>query len=167
MYLLCWFPSHSDQESKLTIGSKTVAQSQVTLDTFQETTAATMSELSGKVETIALAIDALSISGVDITQHDVEVVQRTLNEHGLLLKQCLLFCTSALNAAHASTSGTHVKHAKATNHARQIIGTLGSSEGNAQPVMVDTADADDAFQGIGVIQLAGLNKESLDFLAGK
>jgi hypothetical protein len=166
VYLLCWFPSHSDQESKLTIDSKTVAQSQVTLDAFQETTAATMSELSGKVETIALAIDALSISGVNITQHDVEVVQRTLNEHGLLLKQCLLFCTSALNAAHASTSSTHVKHAKATNHARQIIGTLGLSEGNSQ-VMVDTADADDAFQGIGVIQLAGLNKEGLDFLAGK
>jgi hypothetical protein len=166
VYLLCWFPSHSDQESKLTIDSKTVAQSQVTLDAFQETTAATMSELSGKVETIALAIDALSISGVNITQHDVEVVQRTLNEHGLLLKQCLLFCTSALNAAHASTSSTHVKHAKATNHARQIIGTLGPSEGNSQ-VMVDTADADDAFQGIGVIQLAGLNKEGLDFLAGK
>jgi hypothetical protein len=166
VYLLCWFPSHSDQESKLTIDSKTVAQSQVTLDAFQETTAATMSELSGKVETIALAIDALSISGVNITQHDVEVVQRTLNEHGLLLKQCLLFCTSALNAAHASTSSTHVKHAKAANHARQIIGTLGLSEGNSQ-VMVDTADADDAFQGIGVIQLAGLNKEGLDFLAGK
>jgi hypothetical protein len=134
VYLLCWFPSHSDQESKLTIDSKTVAQSQVTLDAFQETTAATMSELSGKVET--------------------------------LLKQCLLFCTSALNAAHASTSSTHVKHAKAANHARQIIGTLGLSEGNSQ-VMVDTADADDAFQGIGVIQLAGLNKEGLDFLAGK
>ena len=140
----------------------------MTLDTFQDTTAATMSELSGKVETIALAIDALSISGVDITQHDVEVVQRTLNEHGLLLKQCLLFCTSALNVAHASTSSTHVKHAKATNHARQIIGTLGPSEGNSQ-VMVDTADADGkgTFLGIGVIQLAGLNKEGLDFLAGK
>jgi hypothetical protein len=60
-----------------------------------------------------------------------------------------------------------MKHAKATNHARQIIGTLGPSEGNAHPVMVDTAEADDAFQGIGKIQLAGLNQAGLDFLAGK
>ena len=127
-----------------------------------------MSELSGKVEAIALAVDALSISGVNITQQDVEVVKRTLDEHGLLLKQCLSFCTSAMNAAHASTSGTQVKHAKAIEHARQIIGNLGSINAHAPPVAVDTAEASgSAFQAIGNTDLTGLNQEALNFLAGK
>jgi hypothetical protein len=145
-----------------------LSQSQTTLDSFQEITSTTMSELSGKVEAIALAVDALSISGVNITEQDVEVVKRTLDEHGLLLKQCLVFCTSAMSAAHVSTSGTQVKHAKAMEHARQIIGNFGAIKADAPPVVVDTAEAGgSSFQPIGNIDLTGLGQDALNFLAGK
>ena len=128
-----------------------------------------MSELSGKVEAIALAVNALSISGVNIKQQDFSVVKQKLDEHGLLLKQCLVFCTSAINAAHASTSGTQVKHAKAIEHARQIIGNLGAIKSDAPPVVVGTAEASGAgtFQGIGNLNFTGLNQETLNFFAGK
>jgi hypothetical protein len=127
-----------------------------------------MSEFSGMVEALNLAVDSLSISGVNITQQDVQVVTRKLDEHGQLLKQCLLFCTTAMNAAHASMPGTQVKHAKALVHARQVIGNLGAIRPDAPPVVVDTAEASgQAFQGIGNIDLTGISPEGMKFLAGK
>jgi hypothetical protein len=127
-----------------------------------------MSEFSGMVEALTLAVDSLSISGVNITQQDVQVVTRKLDEHGQLLKQCLLFCTTAMNAAHASMPGTQVKHAKALEHARQVIGNLGAIRPDAPPVVVDTAEASgQAFQGIGNIDLTGISPEGMKFLAGK
>jgi hypothetical protein len=127
-----------------------------------------MSEFSGKVEALALAVDSLSISGINITQQDVEVVTRTLDGHGQLLKQCLLFCTSALNAAQANMPRMQVKHGKAIEHARQVIGNLGAIKADAPSVAVDTAEASgSAFQEVGNIDLGGMTPEALRFLAGK
>ena len=127
-----------------------------------------MSEFSGRVEALVLAIDSLSIAGVSITQQDVQVVTRKLDEHSQLLKQCLLFCTTALNAAHASVPGTQVKHVKALENVRQVIGNLGEIKPDAPPVVVNTAEAGgQAFQGIGNIDLSGIGPEGLNFLAGK
>jgi hypothetical protein len=153
---------------ELTKSRNKVAHSQTTHDTFQDATATTLSELTRQVEAIALAIDSLSISGVEITQQDVEVVKRKLDEHCLLLKQRLLFCTNAMDAAHTSTSGTHVKYAKANDHARQTIGNFGAIKADAPEVVVDSAEASErASQSVGYTDLTGLNQETLNFLAGK
>lgn len=126
-----------------------------------------MSEFSGRVEALALAIQSLSISGVQSTQKDVEIVRQTLDDHEKLLRHCLVFCTTALSAAQTVLPGTQVKHAKALNHARQIVGNFGPLGKNAPPVVVDTAEAQDAFQAVGNIDLRGLDTRALDFLAGK
>ncbi len=127
-----------------------------------------MSEFSGKVEALTLAVESLSISGVNITEQDVQVVTRKLNEHGQLLKQCLLFCTTAMDAAHANMPGTQVRHAKAVEHARQVIGNLGVIRPDAPSVVVDTAEVSGhAFQGIGNIDLSGISAEGFNFMAGK
>ena len=92
-----------------------------------------------------------------ISPQDVELVKRTLDEHGELLKQCLRFCTSALNAATTTTPATRVKYAKATNKAEYFIGNLGS-EANAdvRDVIVDKAEADSSVMGIGNISVEAL-----------
>jgi hypothetical protein len=139
---------------------KTVAQSQTSLNKFQENTATRMSEFSGRIETLLLAGDALSISGVMITQQDVTAVTQILNEHGKLLKQCLLFCTSAMNAAQPKTDGTYVKYAEAVEQAKQIIGNVGEIRSDAPNVTVDKAKAGgSSFQFIG-----RMSKEALGTL---
>ena len=97
-----------------------MAQSQTALDTFQATTATTLSEFSGKFEALAVAIGALSVTGVNISPEDIATVTKTLDDHGRLLKECLKFCTSALNAATETTPATKVKYAKAVANARSI-----------------------------------------------
>ncbi|KAI0858324.1 hypothetical protein F4860DRAFT_486918 [Xylaria cubensis] len=127
-----------------------VGRNQETLSTFQEITTTTLSQFSGKFEALELAVQSLSISGVAITQQDVETVTRTLNEHGKLLKQCLQFCTTALKAVHSEMPATQVRYAKAAEYAQQIVGNVGSTGENAPTVDVNTALAEgSAFQGVG------------------
>ncbi|KAK4164072.1 hypothetical protein QBC43DRAFT_318666, partial [Cladorrhinum sp. PSN259] len=135
---------------------KVVTQSQTTLDTVQATTATTLSEFNGKFEALTTAVESLSIAGVTISPQDVELVKRTLDKHGELLKQCMKFCISALNAT-TTTPATRVKYAKAKNKAEQFIGNLGSeANANVPDVIVDQAEADSSVMGIGNISVEAL-----------
>jgi hypothetical protein len=138
------------------------------LNTFQEHTAETLSQFSGKIEGLALAIDSLSSSGLTISQTDIASVQRTLNAHGQLLKQCLSFCTSAMSATQTLAPGISVKHASAMEHARMIIGPLGPLQANAPTIAVNTAEAGgNAFLAIGPTSFEGMSRDAFDFLGSK
>ncbi|KAI8631316.1 hypothetical protein F5Y19DRAFT_425718, partial [Xylariaceae sp. FL1651] len=141
---------------------KAVTENQTALDTFQEKTATTMSDMVGKVEALTLAVDSLSLSGVTISQKDMASVTQALNEHGNLVKECLQFCTSAMSAAHARISATQVRHAKVVEQATQFIGNVGPISGDAPLVTVDTAEASgNAFQGVG-----NINADAFRILVG-
>lgn len=89
---------------------------------------------------------------------------KTLDEHGRLLKECLKFCTGALNAATETTPGTKVKYAKALNNAKSLIGNIGSEAKAGVPdVIVDTAEAD----GHSVMGIGNISVEALRILMGK
>ncbi|KAI0547889.1 hypothetical protein F4679DRAFT_552462 [Xylaria curta] len=136
---------------------KAVGRNQETLSTFQETTTTTLSRFSGKFEALELAVQSLSISGVAITQQDVETVTQTLNEHGELLRQCLQFCTTALKAVHSEMPDTQIRDAKAAEYAQQIVGNVLSTGEKAVAVKVRNAEAKgNAFQGIGNFSEAAL-----------
>jgi hypothetical protein len=127
---------------------------QKALNDFQENTTTTMSGFAGQFEALTLAVNSLTMTGVTITQEDVDAVTKTLDHHDELLKQPLQFCTSALGAAHTRMPATQVRHAQAIEHARQIIGNVGEIEGDRLSVAVDTAEASgNAFQCVGNLSL--------------
>jgi hypothetical protein len=130
---------------------------------FQATIATTLSQLSGKIEAMALAVDSLSIVGSSISPHDVEAVKTALNEHGRLLTECLRFCTGAMGAASTVSSGTQVKYAKAIEDAINVIGNIGLEPGTgARPdVVVERAEA----EGRSVMGVGNISTEALKVLA--
>ena len=57
-------------------------------------------------------------------REDVEMVQKVLSEHDVMLKQCLKVCETGLKETTAAT-GTNVKHAIAFNKASVFVGNMG------------------------------------------
>ncbi|KAF3012849.1 hypothetical protein E8E14_010545 [Neopestalotiopsis sp. 37M] len=146
---------------------KALSRNEAQLTDFQEMTTTIMSTWTGKLEALSLTLEAMSSSTVAIRPQHVEAVQKTLKNHGQLLQQCVQLCTDAIAAVHVSDSRTQVRHAKALDRARQVIGNLGPIMAEAPSVSVDIAEASGgAFQGIGNLNLNNANPDVLRFLAG-
>ncbi|KAI1178553.1 hypothetical protein F4777DRAFT_536978 [Nemania sp. FL0916] len=125
-------------------------RTQQTLNEFQENTATTLSEFTGKLDALALAVQSLSISEVTIPQEDVAMITRTLNEQHQLLKQNLQFCTTALGAVQSEMPSTQVRFVKARENARQMIGNYGTAGEKASSIVVENVEAEGhAIQSIG------------------
>ena len=84
-----------------------------------------MSEFTGQIEGLQLAVRSLSLSNVNLKKEDAEMVLRVLNEHDMMLRQCLKVCESGLKETTEAT-GTFVKHAIAFNKASVFVGNMGS-----------------------------------------
>lgn len=89
-----------------------------------------MSGISGHIQGLEIAISAYN-----------GVVIEGLREHEVALQQCLKVCTSAVDAAPASTNDT-IKHMKAYSYARQMVANnIGDAKESSQQVTVGTVTA--------------------------
>jgi hypothetical protein len=101
-------------------------------------------ERSKQIQGLQLAMESLSLSGLNIAKGDVDAVVKILSKHSKLLEQCLKVCDSGLSETTA-TSSTKVRYAKVFNEAKQFIGNMGNIQlGPRTPaVAVDCAEARD------------------------
>lgn len=104
-----------------------------------------MSEFTGQIEGLQLAMRSLSLSGFNIKKEDVDLVVKVLNEHDKMLKQCLKVCESGLKETSVGT-GTNVKHAVAFNKASLFVGNMGydgKADLGTSAVTIDLLEATD------------------------
>ncbi|KAF4440712.1 hypothetical protein FACUT_3250 [Fusarium acutatum] len=119
-----------------------------------------VSGISGRIE--GLEISLRSLSAVHVAEHN-RVVMEALHEHTVALEQCLRVCTSAVEAAPASTSDT-VRRMEGYDSAKQLVaGDIGNAVMRSRPITVGTAFAHNQaqqalFQNVGADSIDGVMK---------
>ncbi|KAJ3534691.1 hypothetical protein NM208_g7437 [Fusarium decemcellulare] len=119
---------------------KQVSQNGDALQGLETQIATAVSDFSGQIKGIEMAVQTMSLQAANISQSDVDNVVAVLNDHDRVLKQCLKVCTSALTETTAVT-GTQVKYARTFEEARQFVGNIGDVVVGGPPTKVEHGEA--------------------------
>lgn len=103
------------------------------------TYAQSISDISGRIHGLELAVEALSIPPAAVTNDDVVKVLSTLEKHKQMLRVCLRVYEPALKET-SKLAGTTVKYQTTCDNARLISGNIDYA-GEVIPVSVDKAGA--------------------------
>lgn len=104
-----------------------------------------MSECSGQIEGLQLAMKSMSSSGLVLKKEDVDSVMKVLNDHDTMLRQCPKVCESGLKETSVAV-GTNVKHAVAFSKASVFVvnmGCHGRADVGIPAVTIDLLEARD------------------------
>lgn len=98
-----------------------------------------MNDIGGKIQGLELAMQALSISSVKITDEDVSQVHKVLEEHDRILKQSLQVYQPPLMET-STLAGTTVKYERVFDNARVMAGNI-DFRGEAPSTYMESAVA--------------------------
>ena len=110
------------------------------LQAFEASTSASLSNFMGKLEMVDLTLQSLSSAEQAISQQDMAQIISILTEQDRLLKQCVQVCTAGLLESSQKT-GTTVLYSRTFDEARQWVGNLGEVGADGPAVKVDHAEA--------------------------
>jgi hypothetical protein len=128
-----------------TVCSQTVRQISNTQQAFETKVARAMSEFTGQLEGLQIAMKSMELANTTVTQADMANVLGVLKVHDVMLRQCLKFCMGTLEET-TEGAGTHVKYAVAVGKAMVFVGNMGVDENltkNAPSVVVNYMRAED------------------------